>query len=145
MAATTTRKTIRHNQNAPGAVQAAQIALVLMTAAKARNWAGVVADTKLRDRVELTSEQQALLEEHRGILPYLTRGGRDGALKSVIACPVCMRMMFTTSGPAPTKCQMTIQCTGIPMKAKSTQEPLPKKTNLTQEPLPKKAADAVAS
>ncbi|SDH32163.1 hypothetical protein [Microbacterium sp. 77mftsu3.1] len=121
-----TRKTIRHNPNAPGPVQAAQIALVLMTTAKTDNWNGVVADETLFERVELTDEQQALLEEHRGILPYLTRGGYDGTLRSIVACPACGRVMFMAQGTAPKKCSMKLACEGIPVKAKSTQEPLPK-------------------
>lgn len=120
------RKTIRHNLNAPAPIQAAQIALVLMQVAKTTNWAGVIADTTLSERVELTSEQQKLLEEHRGYLPYLTRGGRDGTLRSLVACPVCERTMFIGTGTAPSKCQMTLGCEGAPVKAKSTQEPAPK-------------------
>lgn len=120
------RKTIRHNQSAPPVIQAAQIALVLMQVAKSANWAGVVADHTLNQRVQLSDTQQALLEEHRGILPYLTRGGREGTLRSVIACPECERLMFTTSSSAPTKCLMKLGCEGVPVKARSTQEPLPK-------------------
>jgi len=120
------RKTIRHNENAPGPVQAAQIALILMQAAKAENWAGVVGDTTLHERVLLTDQQQAILEEHRGILPYLTRGGREGTLRSIIACPECGRVMFTSTGTAPSKCLMKLGCEGAPVKARSTQEPAPK-------------------
>lgn len=121
-----TRKSIRHNLTAPPVIQAAQIALVLMSAAKTSNWAGVLAEKDLAERVQLTDEQQHLLEEHRGILPYLTRGGREGTLRSVIACPVCHRLMFTGTGTAPTRCQMTLGCDGKPVKARSTQEPEPK-------------------
>lgn len=120
------RKTIRHNPDAPAPIQAAQIALVLMAAAKAPNWAGVVSDNTLAQRVELTDEQQKLLEDHRGILPYLTRGGREGTLRSLIACPACGRTMFTATGTAPSKCLMKLGCEGVPVKARSTQEPLPK-------------------
>jgi|GEM_PF-3301935 len=120
------RKTIRHNENAPGPVQAAQIALVLMQAARTENWAGVVGDTTLHERVQLTDQQQAILEEHRGILPYLTRGGREGTLRSIISCPECGRVMFTSAGAAPSKCLMKLGCEGVPVKARSTQEPAAK-------------------
>jgi hypothetical protein len=120
------RAAIRHNTSAPGVIQAAQIALVLMSRAKSPDWAGVVAETTLAERVELSDEQQALLEKHRGILPYLTRGGGQSILRSVIACPVCERVMFTTSGSAPARCLMSLGCEGIPVKAKSTQESAPK-------------------
>lgn len=120
------RKTIRHNLTAPGPIQAAQIALVLMQVAKSTNWAGVVAETTLAQRVQLTPEQQQLLEEHRGYLPYLTRGGNGGTLRSLLACPTCGRTMFIGSASAPSKCQMTLGCEGSPIKAKSTQEPAPK-------------------
>mgnify|MGYP003582796873 CR=1 FL=1 len=123
------RKTIRHNEAAPGPVQAAQIALVLMQTAKSSNWAGVVSDTTLHERVQLTDEQQAILEEHRGILPYLTRGGHDGTLRSIIACPDCGRVMFTATGSAPSKCLMKLGCEGTPVKAKSMQEPQPKQVD----------------
>ena len=120
------RKTIRHNTSAPEPIQAAQIALVLMQTAKTTNWAGVIADTTLASRVQLTPEQQSLLEKHRGYLPYLTRGGREGTLRSLVACTTCGRTMFIGTGTAPSKCQMTLGCEGTPVKAKSVQEPLPK-------------------
>ena len=120
------RKTIRHNESAPGPIQAAQIALVLMQVAKTTNWQGVVADATLPSRVQLSDEQQQLLEEHSGYLPYLTRGGREGTLRSLIACAMCGRTMFIGTGTAPSKCQMTLGCEGTPVKARSTQEPLPK-------------------
>lgn len=125
-AKTPVRKTIRHNESAPGPIQAAQIALVLMQVAKTTNWQGVIGDDSLAERVQLTDAQQQLLEEHRGILPYLTRGGHTGTLRSLIACPECGRVMFTTSGAAPSKCLMKLGCEGVPVKARSTQEPLPK-------------------
>lgn len=124
------RKTIRHNESAPGPIQAAQIALVLMSTAGVPNWAGVVSNTTLADRVQLSDAQQKLLEEHRGILPYLTRGGREGTLRSLISCSECGRIMFTATGAAPSKCLMKLGCTGTPIKARSTQEPVPR------EPLP---------
>lgn len=129
-----TRKSIRHNLTAPPAIQAAQIALVLMSVAKSSSWEGVVADTRLAERVQLTDQQQRLLEEHRGILPYLTRGGREGTLRSVIVCPSCQRMMFTSTGAAPTRCQMTLGCEGKPVKARSTQEPAPKEDTAEEVP-----------
>lgn len=128
------RKTIRHNPNVPGPIQAAQLALVLMQVAKTTNWAGVVADEELATRVELTPEQQQLLEDHRGYLPYLTRGGREGTLRSLVACPKCGRTMFIGTASVPSKCQMTLGCEGKPVKAKSTQEPLPK-TSSTDAPV----------
>lgn len=120
------RKTIRHNLTAPEPIQAAQIALVLMGVAQTSNWAGVVAKGDLAAKVQLTPEQQALLEKHRGYLPYLTRGGREGTLRSIVACTVCGRTMFIGSASAPSKCQMTLGCEGTPVKAKASQEPLPK-------------------
>lgn len=125
------RKTIRHNTDAPSAVQAAQIALVLMQVAKADSWASVLTSPDLASRVLLTDEQQALLEKHSGILPYLTRGGREGTLRSVVACPVCERVMFISTGTAPTKCQMKLGCEGVPVKARSTQERAPKGEDVT--------------
>ncbi len=127
-AKTQVRKTIRHNTEAPEPIQAAQIALVLMTAAKTNTWAGVVSDSTLHERVELSDEQQRLLETHRGILPYLSRGGREGTLRTLICCPACNRTMFTSTGAAPSKCLMKLGCEGVPVKAKSTQEPSPKGT-----------------
>lgn len=124
------RKTIRHNENAPEPIQAAQIALVLMQVAKMTNWAGVVADTTLASRVQLTTEQQRLLNENSGYLPYLTRGGREGTLRSLIACDQCGRTMFIGKGTAPTKCQMKLGCEGTPVKAKSVQEPIKAKQTL---------------
>jgi len=129
------RKTIRHNEQAPGPVQAAQIALVLMQVAKVDNWGGVVKNTTLHDRVQLTDQQQAILEEHRGILPYLTRGGHLGTLRSIIACPECGRVMFTSTGTAPSKCLMKLGCAGVPVKARSTQEPAPKGQDAEDEEL----------
>ena len=118
------RKTIRHSDTAPEAAQAAQIALVLMSVAKSPNWAGVEASEDITKKVALTEHQQHLLEKHRGILPYLTRGGREGTLRSVVVCSHCQRVMFTSTGSAPARCAMTLGCAGTPVKARSTQEPL---------------------
>lgn len=78
------RKTIRHNPDAPGPIQAAQIALVLMATAKATTWADVARDDTLREKVELTDEQQKtsrgtltatpILAEPVGAHPAAVRG-----------------------------------------------------------------------
>lgn len=121
------RKTIRHNESAPDVIQATQIALVLIAAAKGTTWADVIADEDLHSRVELTPEQQAVLERNAAILPYLGRGGGERTARSTIACPECNRFMFTAgAGTAPTRCLMTTGCPGKPMKARSNQEPLAK-------------------
>lgn len=117
----TTRSEVRHDENAPPVAQAAQIALVIMAITRKPDWNAVVADTDCQlDKVELTSEQQRLLEQHREVLPYLTRGG---VLRTLFACPSCGRYVFTAgAGTAPARCTMTLGCTGAPVKAKSQQQ-----------------------
>lgn len=127
MAKPKVRKTIRHAQNAPEGVQAAQIALVLMGVAKAHTWVDVAHNDELAAVVELDAYQQSILEKHAHLLPYLARGGQGRVARSYIGCPTCGAGMFTAGVSAPPKrCLMTMGCDGAPIKAKSTQEPLPK-------------------
>lgn len=118
---------VRHAPDAPEVVQAAQIALVIIGIAKKQDWAGVLADPDSYALVRLTEEQQAILERHAGILPYLsrTKRGLPGQSRTLFACPACGRFAFTL-GDAPARCGSTLGCTGVPVKAKLSQEPLPK-------------------
>lgn len=117
------KKTIRHNPEAPRPAQAAQIAFVLIGVAKGKTWADVVADTTLSERVELTEEQQKLLEEFAWILPYLGKGGGDFSARTIICCQECERVMFTSgSAAAPKNCKLNLSCKGVPVRAKSIQE-----------------------
>lgn len=118
------RSAIRHDPSAPHVAQAAQVALVVMAITRKPDWAAVVADVDgALDKVELTDEQQTLLEEHRGILPYLSRGGVGGTLRTLFACRECGRFAFTSgAGAAPARCIMSLGCLGSPMKAKSQQQ-----------------------
>lgn len=108
-------KVIAHAPNAPAVVQAAQIALVAMKAARVATWAEFVArpDADLRAMVSLTAEQQGLLEDNRHILPML--GVKP--LITVAACTVCGRYGLVGSAAASAKCAFTLRCEGTVTKA----------------------------
>lgn len=117
-----TPSTIRHNENAPSVAQAAQIALCTMSVFKTFTWAGVTDDPS---KLYLTPEQQGLLTQHRDLLPFLSRGGAGGNLRTVLACTKCSRFAFVTTGTHTAKrCQFTLGCEGSPFRARSTQQPL---------------------
>lgn len=114
---------VRHNADAPAAAQAAQVAFAVMALAKKPTWSEVVSDPASTTHIRLTPVQQQLLEEHRGILPYLSRGGRAGTLRTVIACGTCNGVGFTAgAGAAPARCPFTLGCAGTTHKAKTIQE-----------------------
>ncbi len=89
---------VQHDPNAPRPVQAAQIAFKVMGVAKVDTWADAVERGSLADVVELTSEQQQILELERAVLPYLVR---RGAIITVHACGTCGRYVFADSKSTP--------------------------------------------
>jgi hypothetical protein len=123
---------VTHDVTAPPVVQAAQVALVVMGLCKASTWAEVVAlfndagePTGRAAAMALTPEQAALLDEHRAILPYLSRNAKGiSVARTVYACPVCGRFGFLLGKrTAPTRCGFSVTCPGKPVKARSTQQP----------------------
>ncbi|MBN9214130.1 MAG: hypothetical protein J0J04_04815 [Microbacterium sp.] len=108
-------KVITHAPAAPGVVQAAQIALVAMKAAKVHTWAEFTyrSDQELRAAVSLTADQQGLLEDYRHILPHL----QVSPLVTIAACNVCGRYGLVGSAAVPPKCGFTLRCDGAVAKA----------------------------
>ena len=114
----------RHNPAAPPLVQAAQIALVILTATKHNLWNDMVRDPASHSAVILTAEQQELLETHRHILPHLQRK----PVRTVLACDTCDRFVFTDTATAPARCSLSLGCNGTPARASTTAytDPKPK-------------------
>lgn len=114
---------INHAEDAPGAVQAAQIALVAMGIAKVSTWSAFVADESARTKVLLTPAQQSVLERYSAVLPQISRRGAGQVTRTVVGCTHCDLFSFVEgSAPAGTRCQLTWHCPGTPVKAKSTQQ-----------------------
>ncbi|MEK6344321.1 MAG: hypothetical protein V4737_10855, partial [Curtobacterium sp.] len=91
---TATPAAVLHDPEAPAVVQAAQIAFKVMAAAKADTWEDVGAADHIRSLVQLTQQQQEILDEHRAVLPYLVR---RGLVVTVIGCTTCDRFVFVDS------------------------------------------------
>jgi len=106
--------TVADDRTAPAVVRAAQIAFRVMVLAKTSTWAEAVADPELTARVRLTGEQQSLLTENRGVLPYLVR---QGTVITVVGCDRCGRFVFADNKATTTKCSLTLGCTGALVKA----------------------------
>ncbi|MDB6425928.1 hypothetical protein [Curtobacterium sp. 20TX0008] len=109
---------VQHDPLAPRPVQAAQIAFKVMAVAKVDTWAAALEHSSLAGVVELTDEQQRILEQERAVLPYLVR---RGAIITVHACSVCGRYVFADSKSAPgARCTLRLGCSGAPVKASTT-------------------------
>lgn len=108
-------RVIVHAPNVPEVVQAAQIALIAMKAAKVHTWAEFVdkPDSQLRALVSLTADQQGILEDNRHVLPYL----QVTPLVTVAACGTCGRYGLVSSAAVPAKCGFTLRCDGAVAKA----------------------------
>lgn len=111
-------RSITHTPGVPEVVQAAQIALLAMKAAKVKTWADFVARPadELRQLIVLTEDQQELLERHRRVLPSL----QLSPVVTVYGCTHCGK--YGLAGPAAisAKCAFTLQCQGAVKKASLT-------------------------
>lgn len=111
---------LKTNQAAPPAARAASIALGLMRAAKVTRWADL--GDVLPAAVELADDEHRLLVEHVEVLSFLRLAARleDGTKAptvTVAVCPECGEWVLVSSGPAPSRCEMTRGCAGKPVKA----------------------------
>ena len=116
---------IRHDDTAPAAAQAAQIALLVMKRVRCQTWKAVIdlaAETDIRTKVFLSTTQQALLDQYADILPYLS----TSPLVTVVACPACGRFGLQDRRSPGAKCIFTTRCEGKLVKASSTPKPKPK-------------------
>ena len=100
--------------------RAASIALGLMRAAGVKRWAEM--GHVLPAAVELFDEEHRLLVDHIEILAFLRLQARleDGTrtpMVTVAVCPACGEWVLVSSGPAPSRCEMTRGCAGKPVKA----------------------------
>jgi hypothetical protein len=116
---------IRHDTFAPAPVQAAQIAILVIKKVKCQTWKAVIelsATTDIREHVVLSAEQQALIDEYRDVLPYLS----TSPLVTVIACTACNHYGLQDKRAAGAKCIFTFRCEGKLVKASSAAPRRPK-------------------
>lgn len=104
----------------PPLAEAAAIALAVMRAAGVGRW--VELGERLPDVLELTDRQHQLLADHADVLGFLRLGRRSdddtrSATVTVGVCATCGEWVLVSSGPAPTRCEMTRGCPGKQVKA----------------------------
>lgn len=128
-AARTARKpasrAIRHDPSKPDVVQAAQIAMLVMKKLRVNQWRDVVelaATTDVRERVQLTPEQQSLLDANMNVLPHLM----VKPITTVFACDTCGLYGLAGKGAVGKKCSLTLHCPGALHKASSAAPRAPK-------------------
>ena len=111
---------LRTSPAAPPMARAASIALGVLRAAGVTRWAEL--GDVLPAAVELLDEEYRLLVDHVEILSFLRLATRlpDGTRTqavTVAVCPECGEWVLASSGPAPSRCEMTRGCAGKPVKA----------------------------
>ena len=111
---------LKTNLAAPPTARAASVALGLLRAAGVTRWADM--GDVLPATVEISDEEHRLLVDHVEILSFLRLAARlpDGtrtATVTVAVCPDCGEWVLVSSGPGPSRCEMTRGCTGKPVKA----------------------------
>lgn len=128
-----TRYGLTTDPDQPSLVDAASLALGIMRAAKVGTW-GELLDPQtgaitIPYEVVLTAPQLALLVEHQHLLTMVqrtmaARTDAEGAeispatkLVTFAVCPECDRWILMSSGGAPARCTMTVNCPGAPVKA----------------------------
>lgn len=114
-------KHIRHNLTLPPIAQAANLALIIMGAAKVSTWKDLVNHPENRAHLRLTPEQQQLLDDHADLLDSLCRT----PLRTIYTCPTCGRFAYIDKAASPTRCNLTLGCSGTPVKATTTAGRLP--------------------
>lgn len=107
---------IVHETNTPPVIQAANIALLTLKAARRNTWDALGADEASYAHVILSAEQQQLLAEYHDILGLLSLA----PLRTLYACEACGRSALTDGSNASKKCNLTFGCTGETVKAAHT-------------------------
>ena len=111
---------LKTNPTAPPMARAASLALGLMRAAGVTRWSEM--GDVLPAAVELRDDEYRLLVDHLEILSFLRLAARleDGTrtpMVTVAVCPACGEWVLVSSGPGPSRCEMTRGCVGKPSKA----------------------------
>ena len=104
---------IVHDQDAPPVVQAANIALLALRAARCNDWVTLGSDETRRNFIIMDAEQQQLLADHHRILGFLSLS----PLRTVYACNTCHREALTDGAGTSVKCNLTFGCLGETKKA----------------------------
>lgn len=111
---------LKTNPAAPAMARAASVALGLMRAAGVTRWADI--GDVLPAAVALSVEEHRLLVDHVEILSFLRLAARlpDGTRTqtvTVAVCPDCGEWVLVAGGAGPSRCEMSMGCTGKPVKA----------------------------
>lgn len=104
----------------PGLVRATALALGVARHCKADSWATFAQRVAERDDdtlvllagLAITDADAVLIAEHDHVLRLLSHK----PLITVAVCPACSGWVLV-AGTAPTKCKVTLRCTGKPIKA----------------------------
>lgn len=130
--ATAKRSAFLPDSSQPPLAQAVSLALSIMRTAKVTRWEQL--NYAVPYEVALYPGQLQLLRDHAYELQYIRIGGEDQETKtrvptvSLAVCPACGLWLLLDKQP-PKRCQLTIGCTGEPVKA----SPAPKASIPTLE------------
>jgi hypothetical protein len=107
------------NKDLPELARAVSLALGVLRHAKVHAWSEL--GSMMPVGLELTQGQYDLMIAHAQYLGFIRFGTPVGKEKSptvtVAVCPKCDGWILMSSGAAPSKCKITLGCTGTPMKA----------------------------
>lgn len=109
-------KLFRENTEFPDVPRAAHIGILVLKATGCSSWAQLVDSPETHSRVQLTLDQQRLIDDYAHVVQYV----RTTPLCTVLYCPDCKRWVLATKNPGRTaKCNLTIGCSGVLMYVSS--------------------------
>lgn len=119
---------IRDNDALPDVVRATHIAFLILKGTKVGSWKHLVTNAEAIAKVRLTPDQQACLDRHLNVVSLISVDPQ----RIVAVCADCGQVSFlgrTQDGKAqaaPSKCILTRDCVGKPIKTPLTAKAKPK-------------------
>ncbi|TDP89503.1 hypothetical protein EDF62_3234 [Leucobacter luti] len=102
-------KLVRDNEELPDVARAAHIGLLTLKATGCSTWKMLVESPETHARVQLTAEQQQLIDEYPYVVQYL----RLAPLSTLLICTNCRRWVLASKNPGKNaKCNLMIGCAG---------------------------------
>jgi hypothetical protein len=121
----------------PPLAEAASLTLAILQSARAARWSDLLRTGpdsapyyEIPHEVVLDDRQQKLLIQFQHLLIQLRRSTQEikdsvtgevlipaTQLLTVAVCPTCLRWMYLSSGSPPSRCLMSVDCGGEPVKA----------------------------
>ncbi|GAB2733304.1 hypothetical protein [Nocardioides pakistanensis] len=107
----------------PRLAQAVSLGLAVVRHTKHKTWGDLVRAINADDpgtlallaQVDITAEESDLLAD--ASTDYVLRLVRTAPLLTVAVCPECQAWVLLQGGAPPTRCKVTLRCTGKPVKA----------------------------